>query len=222
MVGDYTILNDESLLLLFRNGIVAARDVLTVRYFKDRKKHLKTVCPLYYDVLDDWDYNEIFFRCYLQAETTFAFGKGKFSSYFKIILSREVMKEVTKKLNEKRLLPTISFDSNIGEEGSLCTLHDIVSSNCEDDDPKVFFSYCDTLTNLNKLPKGVNKIGIEIAKDLYAGFSLEEAAKRKSISKSAAKMYVYRFRKWAKTIIFNSEGDYVDSASFLNDGEYDN
>lgn len=222
MVGDYTILNDESLLLLFRNGIVAARDVLTVRYFKDRKKHLKTVCPLYYDVLDDWDYNEIFFRCYLQAETTFAFGKGKFSSYFKIILSREVMKEVTKKLNEKRLLPTISFDSNIGEEGSLCTLHDIVSSNCEDDDPKVFFSYCDTLTNLNKLPKGVNKIGIEIAKDLYAGFSLEEAAKRKSISKSAAKMYVYRFRKWAKTIIYNNEGDYVDSASFLNDSEYDN
>ena len=215
MYCNYENCSDESLLLMYRLGIVLARDVLTVRYFKNRKKYLYSVVPNLTDVLDDWTYNEVFFHSYLQAENSFELGNGRFYAYFKLILSREIMKAIGKQLNEKRLLPMTSLDSVI-DENERCTLCDIVPSSSDDSDPKVFFSYCDTLDSLNKLPKKINKLGLNTAKDLVAGYSLEESAKRNKSSKNSAKMALYRFRKWAREIILTRTGEPVDSGLFLD------
>ncbi len=64
MYCNYENCSDESLLLMYRLGIVLARDVLTVRYFKNRKKYLYSIVPNLTDVLDDWTYNEVFFHSY--------------------------------------------------------------------------------------------------------------------------------------------------------------
>lgn len=215
MYCNYEKCSDESLLLMYRFGISIARDVLTIRYFKDRKKHLRIVSPEFYDVLDDWTYNEVFFHSYLQAEGSFSLGKGRFFGYFRLILSREVMKAVGKELNEKRLLPTSSLDSYV-DKNETCVLSDVISTSNNEDDPKVFLSYCETLDSLNKLPKKINRLGLNTAKDLVAGFSLVESAKKNMASISSAKMALYRFRKWARGVLLTRDGAPYDSGAFLD------
>ena len=197
---DYTELKDEELLLKFRLGDAVARNELSVRYFRSRRFHLTRACPEFADLLDDWTYNEVFFRSYLLAESTFRLGEWRFIAYFQFILHREASREAKRILTERENLPCFSLDA-VDPETNDSYLHELIPDNRPLNDPKAFCAYADALAKLGKLPKHLKSDDIEVVRRLAEGYSVEEVSELMDIRPSNTRMMAYRFRKWAKGVI---------------------
>ncbi len=197
---DYTWLKDEELLLRFRLGDGVARNELSLRYFRSRHFHLLRACPEYADLLDDWTYNEVFFRSYLMAEGTYRIGEWRFIAYFQFILHREAGREAKKILQERENIPCFSLDA-IDPDTNDSYLHELIPDNQPLNDPKAFCAYADALSKLGKLPRHLKPADIEVVRRLSEGYSIQEVSEQMDLRPSNTRMMAYRFRKWAKTVL---------------------
>ena len=200
----FSFLSDEALLCLQRLGITYARDVLSVRYFHNRHKLIRSVSQNYYRLLDEWTCNEAFFNSYLTAESEFEFGKSTFQSFFLLILEREIYHEVGKVLRMRTFLPTISFDTELADGGYLA---DILPAPESTTDPRAFVNYAETLERLSKLPAHIPPKAINMAKLILLGHTIRSASEALGLSFSYGKTIMKIFRDWAKTVVHKVNAD---------------
>lgn len=192
--------SDESLLLLGRMGKDSCRDLLAIRYYKNRHRICHRASPSIMNILNEWEANEAFFRGYLDAEISYRFGRVSFAAYALKCIRFALANAVDSKLSKTKMMVAFSLDSpqidEQGEETSLC-MADIVQ-NTSPEDPRVFLDYAESLEMLNKLPKGVNPISLKIASGVCDGYKVSEIARELGITEKQANYYFTRYKDWAK------------------------
>jgi hypothetical protein len=93
-----------------------------------------------------------------------------------------------------------SFEEAFEEENQMC-LHDVLPSESNNDDPKAFIDYAETLSKINKLPRGINKKVLKLVEMKYLGYSEKETLRRLRITKGEARQMLLRFRKFAEKVL---------------------
>lgn len=198
--GSTVDVSDESLLLLGRMGRESCRDLLAVRYYKNRHRLCHRASPAIMTILDEWEANEAFFRGYLDAEISYRFGRVSFASYALKCIRFALANAVDSKLSKTKTMVAFSLDApqidERGEETSLC-MADIVQ-NTSAEDPRVFLDYAESLEMLNKLPKTINPMSLKIASGVCDGYKVSEIARALGITEKQANYYFARYKDWAK------------------------
>lgn len=196
--------DDEFLLLLGRMGKEGARDSLAVRYYRMRKRICRNASPSICTFLDDWEVNEAFFRGYLDAETSYRFGRVSFKTYATRCIRFALANAADSKLSKTRMMVAFSLDAaqrnDDGEETTLC-LADIVQDGSSPEDPRVFLDYAESLNLLHRLPKGINPVALKIVAGLCEGYRICEVAKEIGLSEKQANYHLSRYRVWAKSVL---------------------
>ena len=193
-------LKDEELLLLSRLGDEVARSTLTIRYYARRFSHGRRSSASLLNMLDAQEFSSVYFKTYLMAEDTFRFGITLFKNYFEKLLKNEMNKAVDNKCsNSKPILGAYSLDSSFSDT-DLC-LHDVIQSDDESADPKVFFEFTETLERLQKLPEHLHPRTVEVMRYRINGYSIDEIIKITKLKRSSIKLMIKRYQDWCKTII---------------------
>lgn len=196
--------DDEFLLLLGRMGREGARDSLAVRYYRLRKKICRNASPSIVSFLDDWEINEAFFRGYLDAESSYRFGRVSFRTYATRCIRFALANAADSKLCKSRMMVACSLDAaqknDDGEETTLC-LADIVQEGVSPEDPRVFLDYAESLNLLHRLPKGINPVVLKIVSGLCDGYRICEIAKEVGLSEKQANYHLAKYRVWAKKVL---------------------
>ncbi len=200
----FSFLSDEALLCLQRLGITYARDVLSVRYFKNRFRLINSIAPNQSRFLDEWTTNEVFFNSYLTAESEYEFGKSTFRAFLLRVLERDLYHEIGKVIKERTLLPIVSFDTELCEGGYLA---DIMPDASSSSDPRAFVNYAETLERLCMLPANIPPKAVEMAKLILLGYRIKAASKKLGLSFSYGKTIMKRFREWAKKVVHKANPD---------------
>lgn len=196
--------DDEHLLLLARSGNETARSLLTIRYFRQRHKICRHASSTIVGALDDWEINEAFFRGYLEAETSYRFGRVTFYTFVMSCVKFAMANLMDKKLSKTAKMIAYDLDTPLEtSDESTFTLADIIQENESSDDPRVFHNYASTLASLSKLPQGISKIAVEIAGKIIDGFHVNEIAELFKMSEKRVSYHFSRYRKWAKQTLLN-------------------
>ncbi len=193
--------SDESLLLLGRMGKADARNSLAVRYYKNRRRICYKASSAIMGFLDEWEANEAFFRGYLDAEMSYRFGRVSFLAYASKCIRFALANAADSKLAKNKMMVAFSLDApqseDDGSESILC-MADIVQDASSPEDPRIFLDYAESLSLLNKLPKGVNPVALKIVSGICDGYKISEIAKNLGISEKQANYHLGRYRAWAK------------------------
>ncbi len=190
-------LRDEELLLLIRVGDQIAENTLALRYFSARYLHASNAAKNAIPLLKPYDFNALFFKTYLASVNSFRFGRGLFRYYFTSSLEHDIYREIQMNAQDRYLQ---SFEEAFEEENQMC-LHDVLPSESNNDDPKAFIDYAETLSKINKLPRGINKKVLKLVEMKYLGYSEKETLRRLRITKGEARQMLLRFRKFAEKVL---------------------
>ena len=199
---------DEELLLASRLGDLYAEQVLAQRFFRRRFGACKAALPDAMSQLDDWQLNEAHFHAYLLATTTFEFKGGKLFTYYVTVLSHELLHIVTRVSKERQRMSFVDFEApmDLDRYNDFC-LADATPSGEELDDPQAFYRYAETLKKLEKLPRGISPITLDLVRLLREGYTLTEAAPILQIKRDKAKYEIKKYRAWAMKVFRNMDAD---------------
>lgn len=204
---------DEELMLRLRMGDVLARDALVARFYAQRHPLSHAACPTITPQLNDWDINDAFFHAYLNAESSYQFGRVPFRAFLIKCLSSSLINLFKSIHSKSNNLVTNSLDDPLNRcDDSDFTLNDVVAEEGTLDDPKAFMNYAETLKEFTKLPKGIDPITIDIVKLHLDGYSVREAAEKLGLPIKRASYLFSRYTKWAKSVLEKQISDSKSTA----------
>ena len=195
--------SDENLLKLSRSGEMLARNLLWQRYFIKRKAIAFSAAPEAAYQLNDWDLNDAFFSSFLGAEINYAFGRARFSTYFRKSYANalvEKAKEIAREKGKNYVYLDSGFDDEYGER---TTLHDIIGVNEDADECQVAYKYARMLERLKKTPKHIDRRALDYIQKKAEGWTIQEIADFYDQTVSQIRYAIAKFRKWAKSILNN-------------------
>lgn len=188
-------LGDEALILLAREGKAEARNLITERYFKARKKLAKRASYSMVIILSDWDLNYAFFTAFENCFETYRFKKIRFETYFLQALRHEMRKEAEKQHLFNREAP-LSLDNEVpGSDGEF-TFHDVLPSACED--PRLYVNYLEEAHSLGKITSDLDTRVLRVARLRINGLSYREIADATSLSPKQAKTLFTKYEKYVE------------------------
>ncbi len=198
----YDEMHDESVLLRVRMGDEVARDVFVARYYAQRRRLCHAACSPIAAQFNDWDINDVFFHAYLNAETTYRFGRVPFRAYLIRCINSSATNLIKSYRSKSNNLFTHRLDDPINHhDDSEFTLSDVVTREGTLDDPKAFFNYAETLLKFMKLPRKINPKAVEIARLHLAGYSVREASEILGLQQKKASYIYSTYLKWARSVL---------------------
>lgn len=191
----FSLISDEALILLIRYDLEPmARDVLAIRYFKRRVFFARTLSEEATRIMDSWTLNEVFFRSYMRAESSFEFGKGSFRSLLTSIYKRELNKEFAKIISERIMFPTVSLDEELPDGG---TLHDLLSEMpVYYNEGGSFVNFLDLVEALKGIKGYLSKYCVPMVLLLANGYRITELSKVLEISPSYIRKMLAQVKRY--------------------------
>jgi RNA polymerase sigma factor (sigma-70 family) len=188
--ASFSVATDEELLNAYRHHDQRGKDELDRRYCTDRKiwRRIMPDLAAYYS---QPDINLACFVTYIDCVEHFRFGRGAFSGYYRMALSRKLMK-MRAGLWSKGFQPlslNAPVSKDVGEGG--LTFSDIQPAD-ESEDPKSFVEALESNEGSWSYIKGLPEIEREILALRIQGTTYKEIARRLSITPKAV---LYHLRK---------------------------
>lgn len=189
--------SDEGLIFRARMGDNISRDLLVKKYFAIQKTLIDSLGKNFKGILDQWDVNEVYFKAFIKAEESFLIGRGRFFSFFTIILSRELNHEILRALDKKRLVNVVAMTDL--ESDAYKTLEEGLYVDNDQEEVTKYLDRKETLETVkHMLFKGKFK-GSRYFQLQESGYTHREIATLFNTSVGSVRYEVRKFVTWAKS-----------------------
>lgn len=186
-----------------RMGDSEAEQLLFERFFSIRFIQGRRSRPDLFPYLSPLDFNSLFFKVFMNAQSTFRFGIITFRGYLQTILGHEIGRQVVENFRPHyRAIRVVRLDTLIDENQSEeATFHDIIADETPANDPRVFLDYAESLAKLSKLPPKIDQTTVDLMRLRFEGYSVEEAAAVMGIDYYNARTMIRRFQRFASFVL---------------------
>ena len=201
----HNILSDEELLLLTREGDMKAYTLLVRRFCgPSRIGDIHRAAPTVLSKYSLWEVSSVLLSTFWSCVDGYRFGTVRFHTYYITALRYNLLRFQQSK--EKEQIRFASLDALMPGEAEY-SLHDILSTEEEKSDPKLFLNYYETLDQLNRLPAQLKPLTIKIVKMKLAGMSFAEIASITKLTYRQVYSRYSRFMKRANKILHNGSSN---------------
>lgn len=185
-----TFRSDEALLLGARMGSLTAESELHQRFYEQKEIFISKSFPSFM-VMSSWERNYCFFKAFFDSINTFRHGRNKFLTYFMVVLHNALNHYAS--ANHLFNRPYFSLDEVIGENE--LSLHDVVTSNNDLDDPRFYLDYLYESVKIGEMIGGMDEISILVNSMKLDGMSMNEIASTTGLSYRQVRAHCEKFKK---------------------------
>ena len=195
----YDSLSDEELILLTRCGDINAYSLLVRRFCgPSRNCDIYRAAPEILQRYSLWEVSSVLLATFWDCLDGYRFGTVRFHTYYISALRYNLFRYDNQHAKEKAM--TTSIDASVKNDDEY-TLHDILSTNDPNDDPRHFLNYYETLKSFDKLPKEISPITLEIARMKINGLTFVEIAEALNMTYRQVYTRYQKFIDKAKSLI---------------------
>lgn len=193
---------DEELFILARLGDIRGEVELTSRYLEKRITLGRRAAPAYFDFIDSYEYNCIYYRAFLQSLSSYRIGGGPFLTYMEKVLFHEIARYLSRENSENGRFVHTSFDAPINSRSHTepIFLHDVIQDDDPNNSPVAALEYAETLDNINRLPDYLTKNDLEFMRLIIEGYSLKEACEMKGVTAYKGRRSLALFQRFITEI----------------------